>query len=83
MKAVVYIIYSKKWNQYYVGFTTNIQVRLTYHNGCRNKSTRGGAPWELMYYKSFENEQLARKREYEIKKKKSRNYLEWLIKGGV
>jgi len=79
MSAYVYIIYSEKWNQFYVGSALDIEIRLTEHNSSRNTSTRGGNPWILKYTEAFENESLARSREYAIKKKKSRKYIEWLI----
>lgn len=79
MNATVYIIYSEKWNQYYVGSTQDFNARLEQHNNGRNPSTKGGAPWVLKYHEDFVGASLARKREFEIKKKKSRKYLEWLI----
>jgi len=78
-KAFVYIIFSPKWNQYYTGFTESLEARLDYHNAGKNKSTKGGAPWRLVYYEAFHDPTLARKREYQIKAKKSRKYIEWLI----
>ena len=77
--AFVYIIYSQKWDQYYVGSTEDTGQRLADHNAGRNKSTRGGAPWQLKYTEAFSDGTSARKREYQIKKKKSRKYLERLI----
>ena len=79
MKGFVYIIYSEKWNQYYVGSTENCDKRIEQHNAGKNKSTRGGAPWKLKYTEVLDSPTEARKREYAIKKKKSRKYIEWLI----
>jgi len=46
-------------------------------------STKGGAPvWEIRYTETVPDRTAALKREYEIKKKKSRNYIEWLIQKG-
>jgi putative endonuclease len=75
----VYIIYSEKWDQFYVGSTENVDIRLSHHNTGRNKSTRGGEPWVLSYTEAFEQINEARRRELEIKRKKSRAYIEWLI----
>ena len=77
--AFVYIIFSDKWNQYYVGSTQNLEARLETHNAGKNKSTKGGAPWFIKYTEECSDATQARKREYAIKKKKSRKYLEWLI----
>jgi putative endonuclease len=79
MAATTYILYSEKWNQYYVGSTQDLTVRLEQHNSGRNASTRGGAPWLVKYEEHFCDISLARRRELEIKKKKSRKYIEWLI----
>ncbi len=79
MAAVVYIIFSEKWNQYYIGSTQDLGQRLEQHNNGRNKSTKGGAPWSLKHLEEFSNVAAARKRELEIKKKKSRKFIEWLI----
>jgi putative endonuclease len=79
MAATTYILYSEKWNQYYVGSTQDLTVRLEQHNSGKNTSTRGGAPWLVKYEEHFSDISLARRRELEIKKKKSRKYIEWLI----
>ncbi|MEY3564039.1 MAG: hypothetical protein RJA23_209, partial [Bacteroidota bacterium] len=43
-------------------------------------STKAGAPdWEIRYTETVPDRATALKRELEIKKKKSRNYIEWLI----
>ena len=75
----VYIIYSKKIDRYYVGYTDDLEWRLERHNSGWGKYTRRGVPWKLKYTESFERKTEAIKREQEIKKKKSRNYIEKLI----
>ena len=45
-------------------------------------STKYFAPWNLMYYENFPTRAKASRREIEIKKKKSRKYVEWLISNG-
>ena len=44
----VYIIYSSKYNLYYIGHTNNLDDRLKRHNQNRNKFTKGKGPWELI-----------------------------------
>jgi len=75
----VYIIYSKKLDRYYVGYSIDLDKRLNEHNSGISTFTAKAADWELMYSKKFETRELAHKRESEIKKKKSRKYIEWLI----
>lgn len=76
---VVYIIYSEKLDKYYVGACIDLTRRLYEHNIGHSKFTSTGIPWILKYTCEFENLQLAKKRELEIKKKKSRKYIEALI----
>jgi putative endonuclease len=75
----VYIIYSAKWDKYYVGSCNDLEIRVLQHNEGRNISTKHGVPWELKYSASFITRGEATKREKEIKSKKSRKYIEWLI----
>ena len=76
----VYILFSLKTNKYYVGSTDDLQGRLKHHNARSTPSTKGGAPvWEIRYTETVTDRAAALKRELEIKKKKSRNYIEWLI----
>jgi len=79
MKYYTYILYSEKTNKYYIGYTSDINSRLEKHNVGGTTSTRSGRPWKLMYFETFDNKSEAIKRENEIKKKKSRKYIEFLI----
>ena len=74
-----YIIYSQKLDKYYVGACIDLQRRLYEHNIGHSKFTSLGLPWILKYTEPFETLPLAKKRELEIKKKKSRIYIEKLI----
>ena len=74
-----YILYSAKLNKYYVGSTSDMERRLNDHNRGKEKFTRTGVPWELVYTETFEELATARRRELDIKKKKSRKYIETLI----
>ena len=76
-----YILFSEKLNKYYVGSTSDIERRLEEHNRGKEKFTSIGKPWILVYNEVFNNLKFARKRELEIKKQKSRKYIEKLIKG--
>ncbi|EZH73903.1 excinuclease ABC subunit C [Aquimarina atlantica] len=76
---IVYILFSETIDMYYVGHTANIKDRLVRHNQGRSKSTKRGIPWRLMYSESFKTKPEAYQREMQIKKKKSRKYIENLI----
>ena len=80
MSFYVYILYSVRLNKYYIGSCEDVSIRLDeQHNAGRVISTKSGMPWILKYTEIFETRSAAVKREMEIKKKKSRKYLEWLI----
>jgi putative endonuclease len=74
-----YIIYSIKIDQYYIGQTENLENRLIRHNNKGSKSTKKTNDWVIKYTEVFCTRVLALKRETEIKKMKSRKYIEQLI----
>jgi putative endonuclease len=65
--------------RYYVGSCSNPQKRLQQHNAGRTPSTKPFRPWELIYTETFNTNSEALKRELQIKKMKSRKYIEGLI----
>ena len=75
-----YILYSEKLNKYYVGSTTDITRRLEDHNRGKEKFTKTGCPWVIVYTEIFTELLDARRREASIKKQKSRKYIEALIR---
>ncbi len=79
MQYMVYIIFSKKLDKYYVGYSEDIYVRLKQHNEGFSTYTSRANDWQIKYSEAFESRELAMKREKEIKNKKSRKYIEYLI----
>ncbi len=77
-----YILYSSKIDKYYVGSTDDLQWRLKRHNMGWGKYTKRGIPWKIVCYEKFKSKTEALKREKEIKCKKSRKYIEELIRAG-
>ncbi len=75
----VYIIYSLSADKYYVGYTIDLKKRLVEHNSGISTFTAKFSDWLLKYAEVFASREEAMKREREIKKKKSRKYIEWLI----
>jgi putative endonuclease len=75
----VYIVYSEMLDRYYVGYTGNINVRLQQHNDGISEYTSSANDWRLMYKEAFSTREAAMAREREIKREKSRKYIEWLI----
>lgn len=79
MSYHVYILYSASWDKYYTGSCEDLSERINdRHNAGRNLSTKGGIPWILVHSESFQTRSEAVSREMQIKKKKSRKYIEWL-----
>jgi putative endonuclease len=79
MSFTVYIIYSSFIDQYYVGHSENLEYRLFRHNNSGSKFTKKVKDWKLVYSEIFTTKAEAATREIEIKKKKSKKYIEWLI----
>jgi len=77
-----YILYSSKIDKYYVGSTSNLKSRLVRHNAGWGRYTKKGILWNVHYYESFDSKSKALIRENEIKKMKSRKYIEVLIRAG-
>ncbi len=75
----IYILYSKDFDKYYVGQCEDIDIRLKRHNNRGVPSTKPYIPWKLVYKEVFATRAEAATREKEIKNKKSRKYIEYLI----
>lgn len=76
----VYILFSERIDKYYIGCTGDLDRRLDEHNSGLSSFTSKGTPWKRVYSEEFTTLSEARKREVEIKKKKSKKYIEYLIK---
>ena len=71
----VYILYSNSLDKYYVGYTNDLERRLSEHNRKKGKFTDGGIPWSLVLQEKYELKSEAMKREKFIKSQKSRQYI--------
>ncbi len=79
---LVYILYSKMIDHYYIGYTiNNIEVRIEKHlsNFYRNKYTAQVKDWQLYLQIKCKTNNQARQIENHIKKMKSRKYISDLI----
>ncbi len=76
----VYILQSEKEGTHYIGYTADLEERLRRHNERRSRYTRNRAPWKLVYREVYTTGSEAVKREREIKRMKSREYIERLIR---
>ena len=79
----LYILYSEKIDQYYVGQTADLDDRIFRHNAGKSLSTRKGVPWKLSISIPFETRSKAMKAEQWVKKMKSRQVIERVILGDL
>ena len=80
MNYQVYILYSETLDKYYVGQTENLDQRLKSHAMKISTYTSRADDWRLVYTEVYGTRQEALLRERAIKAKKSRSYIDWLIK---
>jgi putative endonuclease len=56
----VYSLQSETFPElYYIGFTTDIDQRLSEHNSNKSIHTRKGSPWKLVSYIAFNEKEKA------------------------
>jgi putative endonuclease len=79
MTYFVYILQSELDGGFYVGHTFDLKERIQRHNECRSLYTKGRAPWKLIYREVYGSRAEAMRREEEIKRTKSRKYIEQLV----
>ncbi|HEY3389618.1 MAG TPA: GIY-YIG nuclease family protein, partial [Prolixibacteraceae bacterium] len=65
--------------KYYIGYTNDLERRLSEHNRKKGKYTDGGIPWNLVHQEKFELKSEAMKREKFIKSQKSRQYIRSIL----
>jgi putative endonuclease len=63
MDYVVYILYSTTYQKTYVGFTSDLIMRMKSHNIFGKDSTRHYRPWIVIHVEFFEDKVSAMKRE--------------------
>ena len=80
MGYTVYILESESRGGYYIGSTADLKARLRRHNQGRSKFTKSGIPWKVVYTESFATRSEAVIREQQIKRLKSRDYIEELVR---
>jgi len=80
MRYFAYIIRSKKDAKNYIGFTSNLQKRLLWHNLGRNTSTKSRVPFEYVFCKDFESKKEALQYEHWLKTQKGGLKVKELIK---
>ena len=72
---LVYVIYSKLFDQIYIGQTKNIESGLERHNIGLVKSTKPYLPWIVIHTEKYSIRAEAMKREKELKSHQGRNFI--------
>jgi len=75
----IYILKSKRFKKSYVGYTDNIERRLSEHNAGRSKFTSSYKPWEIIHKEEFVGKSEAIKRERFLKSKAGRKFLKEVV----
>lgn len=63
----VYMIQSLRHEFIYIGSTRNLESRFCEHNSGKNQSTKFYAPFKLVYFEAFADENDAKEREQKLK----------------
>ena len=79
MAITVYAISSLHRNYIYVGMTSNLEQRLSFHNKGYNKTTKPYLPFKLIHTQEFESRKDARIREKYLKSGSGKELLKSLI----
>jgi putative endonuclease len=80
MVYFLYILKSEKDGTYYVGHTQDLADRLERHNQGRVRYTKSKRPWNLVYFEKYLDKSSAMTREQEIKKRKSKEFIDSLVR---
>lgn len=76
----VYILYSKKEREFYIGFSRSIKRRVSEHQQGQNKSTKNKQELTCIGYEVFANKQNAMEREQYLKTGWGRTHLRKMFK---
>jgi putative endonuclease len=76
----VYVLESTRTNEYYIGLTHDLRRRFLEHNRKLNRSTKAYAPWELIHYEAYKNQEDAKRRERYLKTNQGARLLKRMLK---
>ena len=83
MHHYVYILYSDSIRKYYIGYSSEPEKRLEFHNSSSNKIwSKRGQPWVLKRTFLFTDKPTALKAEKFIKRMKSKSFIEKIVENG-
>lgn len=76
----VYLLKSLRKNYFYTGYTKNLRKRFKEHNQQEELSTKGYAPFELIFYEAYKTMSDAKRREQYLKTTKGKAILKLILK---
>jgi putative endonuclease len=72
----VYGLYSPGYKKIYIGFTSDLEKRLFYHNNPISKGyTSRFKPWVIIYSEELPDKQSAMRREKQLKTARGRQFI--------
>lgn len=75
-----YILFSQKDKKLYIGFTNNINERLSKHLGGKVFATKARRPLDLIYYEAHKNKYDALRREKYFKTSKGKSTIYTMLR---
>lgn len=75
-----YVLLSSKDNKFYIGFTNNLERRISEHKSGKNISTAKRLPVELIYFEGHKSKADAERRERYFKTTKGKVTLRQVLK---
>jgi len=76
----VYVLYSQKDRDLYIGYTQDLRRRIKEHNAKKNFSTKSRIPFILIYAEACLNERDAKRRENYLKTTQGRRFLKLRVR---
>jgi putative endonuclease len=83
MHHFVYVLFSSRDRQFYIGYTANLTRRLKEHHQGKNTSTRARTPLKLIYYEAHLSKVDAQRREKYFKTSKGKTTLRQMVRHGL
>jgi len=70
-----YVLYSRDYDKIYIGYTSDLERRLYFHNQGIKGWTAKFTPWESIYHETFKDKSSAMKREKQLKSYQGRKFI--------
>ncbi len=81
MRCYIYILYNVVHDKFYIGQTYSLSKRIVEHQTGKGQYTsRYSGDWKFVYYESYQSRAEAMRRERQLKRLKSKEYLKRFVK---